>query len=112
MVFLDSTGNQTAIYNSNNISFYKPINMFNNLIIYKSDRTIATVGFGDSNVTFNIPVICNADLTATNIYNKTDIDTALAKKQNNLIFDNTLATTAVININGSPGLSVGLSTHI
>ena len=35
---------------------------------------MVTVGFGDTNITYNIPVVCNANLTAPNICNKVELD--------------------------------------
>ena len=91
MIFLNgSTGNQTAMYNSTNTSFYIPINMYNSLTIYKTTAPVsASAVFGDANISFNIPLICTTNFTAPNVYNKTDIDNLLAKKQNSLSFDGT-----------------------
>ena len=69
-----STGDATAVFDPSLISYYIPFDMYNRLNIYKSDRSMVTVGFGDTNITYNIPVVCNANLTAPNIYNKVEID--------------------------------------
>ena len=84
--------------------------MYNSLTIYKTTAPVsASAVFGDANISFNTPMICNADFTASNVYNKTDIDNLLAKKQNSLSFDGTFSTTTVLNINGTSTINVGLN---
>ena len=83
----------------------------NSLTLLDSTQTHTTAIFNDTNITFNLPVVCSSTLIATNLYTKTDIDNALAKKQNNLSFDGTFTSTTIQNVNGTSTINVGLNTQ-